>query len=84
MLSELKRFKLEAKLVLEYKKRNKSKIFHWSAKLVSIDSDIEEAFKLIYQCIMMKIKNSADEDWVVIETIVLRIFSVSIRKEKWK
>ena len=84
MLSELKRFKLEAKLVLEYKKRNKSKIFHWSAKLVSIDSDIEEAFKLIYQCIMMKIKNSADEDWVVIEKIVLRIFSVSISIEKWK
>ena len=84
MLSELKRFKLEAKLVLEYKKRNKSKIFHWSAKLVSIDSDVEEAFKLIYQCIMMKIKNSADEDWVVIEKIVLRIFSVSISIEKWK
>ena len=37
-LSELKQFKVQATLVLEYKKRNDCKIFHSSAKLIASDS----------------------------------------------
>ena len=44
LLSELKKFKVQTILVLDYKKRNDKKIFHSSAKLIASDSDIEEAF----------------------------------------
>ena len=36
-----------------------------SAKLISSDSDINEAFKSMYQSTMLEIKNYAGEDWVV-------------------
>ena len=61
-LSELKKFKVQSILVLEYKKRNDHKILHSSAKLTVSDSDIDEAFKSMYQSIMTKIKNSANKD----------------------
>ena len=48
LLSELKKFKVESILVLEYKKRNDSKIFHLSAKM--------------HQSIMTKIKTSPSKD----------------------
>ena len=35
LLSEIKKFKVQAILVLEYKKRNDCKIFHLSAKLIA-------------------------------------------------
>ena len=70
MLSELKKFKIEAILVLEYKKRNDRKIFHSTAELIVSGSDIHEAFKSMHQSIMRKRKNSASEDWIAIETIV--------------
>ena len=44
LLSELKKFKVQTILVLDYKKRNDCKIFHSSAKLITSDSDINEAF----------------------------------------
>ena len=44
LLSELKKFKVQTILVLDYKKRNDCKIFHSRAKLITSDSDINEAF----------------------------------------
>ena len=44
-LSELKKFKIQTILVLDYKKRNDHKIFHSSVKLIASDSDIDETFK---------------------------------------
>ena len=46
LLNELKKFKVETILVLDYKKRNDCKIFHSNAKLIASESDIEEAFKI--------------------------------------
>ena len=51
LLSELKKFKVQTILVLDYKKRNDRKIFHSSAKLIASDSDIDEAFKSMHQSI---------------------------------
>ena len=54
LLSELKKFKVQAILLLDYKKRNNCKIFHSSAKSIASDSDIDEAFKYMYQITMTK------------------------------
>ena len=70
MLSDLKKFKVQAILVLDYKKRNNCKIFHSSIKLITNDSDIDEAFKFMHQSIMTKIKSYADEDWIVLGVII--------------
>ena len=55
-LSVLKRFEVQAVFVLDYKKKNDCKIFHSNAKLIASDSDIDQAFKSMYQSIMIKIK----------------------------
>ena len=47
-LSELKKFKVETVFVSDYKKRNDCNIFHSSAKLITSDSDIDEAFKSMH------------------------------------
>ena len=47
-LSELKKFKAQTVLVLDYKKRNDRKIIHSSNKLIASDSDIDEAFKSMH------------------------------------
>ena len=70
LLSELKKFKVQTILVLDYKKRNDRKIFHSSAKLIASDSDIDEAFKSMHQSIMTKIKNYACKDWIVLDVII--------------
>ena len=44
LLKEFKEFKIQTKLVLNYKKWNEGKIFHTSNKLIASDSDIDEAF----------------------------------------
>ena len=44
----VEKFKVQAVLVSEYKKRNHGKIFHSSAKLIASDSDIDEAFKCMH------------------------------------
>ena len=50
LLSELKKFKVQTVLVLDYKKKNDCKTFHSSAKLIASDSDIDEAFiKTLWQ-----------------------------------
>ena len=64
LLSEIKKFKGQPILVLEYKNRNDHKFFHSTAKLISSDSDTDETFKAMHQSIMMKIKNSVSEGWV--------------------
>ena len=55
VLSELKNFKVQT--ILKYQKRNDRKIFRSCTKLITSDSDIDEAFKSMHQRIMMKIKN---------------------------
>ena len=54
LLNELKKFKTQAILVLDYKKRNCHKIFHSSTQLIASNSDIDEAFKSMHQSIMTK------------------------------
>ena len=56
-LSELKKFKFQTILLLEQKKRNYSKIWHSSAKLIASDSDIDEAFTTMHQSITKIKKN---------------------------
>ena len=69
LLNELKKFKIQKILVLDYKKRNDCKIFHSSANLIDCDSDIGEAFKSMHQNIMTKMKNYARKDWIVLDVI---------------
>ena len=57
LLSELKNFKVQAILVLQYKKKNNRKIFYSCNKLVASNSDIDEEFKSMHQIIIIKIKN---------------------------
>ena len=60
LLKELKEFKVQKILVLDYKKRNNCKIFHSSAKLTASDSDIDEVFKSMHQRVVFDgiLKNS--------------------------
>ena len=69
-LSELKKFKVQAVLILDYKKRNDLKIFHSSTKLTASDSDIDEAFKSMHQSIMANINNYDCEYWIVLDVII--------------
>ena len=66
----MKKFKVQTILALEYKERNDHKIFHSSAKPIASDSDIDEAFNSVHQSIMTKIKNSATEDWILLDVIM--------------
>ena len=70
LLSELKKFKIQTLLFLDYKKRNDRKIFHSSAKLIASDSDIDEAFKSMHQSIMTKIKNYACKNCIDFDVII--------------
>ena len=69
LLSELKKFKVQTILVLDYRKRNDRKIFHSSAKLIASDSNIDQAFKCMHQSIMRK-KNCANEDCIVLDVSI--------------
>ena len=69
-LTDLKKFKVQSILVLEYKKRNDCKVFHLSAKLIASGLGIEEAFKSMHQSIMTKIKNHASKDWSVLDSVI--------------
>ena len=75
-LSELKKFKIQTMLVLEFKKKNDRKIFHSTAKLISSDSDINEAFKSMNQRIMTKMKNYDSEDWIVLDFIIMHSIKI--------
>ena len=70
LLSELKKFKVQTVLVLDYNKRNGRKIFHSSTKLTASDSDTDEAFKSMHQSIMTKIKNYACKDYIVLDAVL--------------
>ena len=84
-LSELKKFKIQTMLVLDFKKKNDRKIFHSTAKLISSDSDINEAFKSMNQRIMTKMKNYDSEDWIVLDFIIMhsiKIFECYYKENK--
>ena len=49
--------KFKTVLVLDYKKRNGSQIFHLQAKIIAVNFDIHEAFESMHQTIITKIKN---------------------------
>ena len=66
----MKKFKVQTILVLEYKKRNYCKIFHYFTKIIASDSDIDEEFISMHQSVMAKIKQYASEDWIVLDGIV--------------
>ena len=72
MLNELKKFKFEKILVLEYKKRSNHKNFHLRVNLIAGNSDIDEAFISMHQSIMTKMKTYASEDWIVLDVIIKR------------
>ena len=84
-LSELKKYKVQTVLLLDYKKSNDRKTFHSSAKLIDRDSDIDEAFISMHQSIMAKIKNYRCKDWVALDAIVkhtiMTFLSVIIRRK---
>ena len=56
LLNELKKFKVQTVLVLDYKKRNDSPIFHSCTKIIANDLEIGEVFKYLHQSIILKIK----------------------------
>ena len=63
-------FKLQTILILKYTKKNDPQTFQTSVKLIASDSNIHETFKSMHQSILRKNKNSASQDWMVIEIIV--------------
>ena len=76
----MKKFKLQTILVSDYKEGNNSQSFQSSAKLIASNPVIDEAFESMHQSIMTKIKISANEDWIIIETIIrhsINIFECS-------
>ena len=85
LLGELKKFKVQAVLVLDYKKSNDRKIFHSNTKLIPSDSDTDEAFKSMHQSIMTKINNYVFEDWTVLNVIKkhsIKIFQCYYKENK--
>ena len=72
MLNELKKFKVQIILVLEYKKRNNWKNLHSVIKLIASDSDIDGTIICMHQSIMAKIKNYTSEDRIVLDVIITR------------
>ena len=69
-LSDLKKFKVQAVSVLDYKKRNDCKIFYSCTKLIASDSNIDVTFKSMHHPIITKIKNYACEDWITFIPII--------------
>ena len=69
MVSELKKFKVQAVLILDYKKRN-DLIFYSSPKLIASDPDIDKAFISMHQSTMTEIKNYACEEWIALGAII--------------
>ena len=70
LLSELEKFKVQAILVLEYKKKKTCKIFNSCTKLIARDTDIDEAFKSMDQSFMSKIEHNACKNWIVLDIIM--------------
>ena len=72
-LKDLKMFKVQATLVLDYNKRNGRKTFHSSAKLIGSDSDIDETFKLMHQSIMTQVYTNN-----IVFTLKIRPFCIKV------
>ena len=70
LLCKLKKWKVQAVLVLDYKKRNDRKIFYLCTNLIASDSDTDKAFITMHQSIMIKIENYVCKDWIVLDVIV--------------
>ena len=68
LLSDLKKFKAQAILVLEYKKGNNIEIFHLCTVLVVSDSDSHEVFISMLQRVITK-KNYDSEAWISLDVI---------------
>ena len=51
-------------------KKNDCQIFHSCTKLIASDLDIDEALKSMHQSIIIKIKNYACQDWIVLDAII--------------
>ena len=81
--SELKKFKGQTILVLDYKKRNYCKIFYLCTKLIASNSDIDEAFKSMLQSIMEGIKRYACKDWIALD-VIIQICAVLLRMHSIK
>ena len=87
MLSELKNFKVQTILVLDYKKRNDRNIFYSSAKLITNNSENDGAFKSMHQRVMTKIKDYAGKDSIVMDMIVkhsIKTFKCNYKEKKWE
>ena len=69
LLNELRKFKVGTVLVLDYKKRNDSQIFHSCTKLIASELGHDKAFKSIYQIIISKIKHAC-ENWIILDSII--------------
>ena len=54
LLNELKKFKVQTNLFLDYKKRDNSQIFYSCIKIIASDLDIDEAFKSMHQSVITK------------------------------
>ena len=83
LLNELRKFKVGTVLVLDYKKRNDSQIFHSCTKLIASDLGHDKAFKSMYQINITKIKH-AYENWIILDSVIkhsIKILSVIIRRK---
>ena len=69
LLNELRKFKVGTVLVLDYKKRNDSQIFHSCTKLIASELGHDKAFKSIYQIIISKIKHAC-ENWIILDSVI--------------
>ena len=86
LLSELKKFRVQTVLVLDYKKRNDSQIFYSYTKINASDLDIDEAYKSMHQSIITKIKNYFCKDYIVLGKIIthsIKIFECQYKENKW-
>ena len=54
LLNELKKFKVQRTLFLDYKKRDDSQVFYSCIKIIASDLDIDEAIKSMHQSVITK------------------------------
>ena len=86
LLSELKKYKVQIILLLDYKKRNDCKIFHSSGKLIASVETLMRHLNPRIKVLWQKIKNYTCKDWIALDVIIKH--SVSIRRKnsikKWR
>ena len=85
LLIEFKKFKVQAILVLEYKKGNDYKIFHSNVKLIASYPEIDEAFIFMHQSIMAKIKTYPSEGYIFLDVVIkhsIKIFACQYKEKK--